>query len=48
MTMEEPDLLAAEWANTIPIEEAPTASAPKIYRSTPPHKKTVPTISVLS
>jgi hypothetical protein len=29
MTVEEPDLLAAEWANTIRVEEAPTAAAPK-------------------
>jgi hypothetical protein len=29
MTMEERDPLVAEWANTIRVEEAPTASAPK-------------------
>jgi hypothetical protein len=29
MTMEERDLLAAKWANTIRVEEAPTASSPK-------------------
>jgi len=29
MTMEERDPYVAEWANTIRIEEAPTASAPK-------------------
>jgi hypothetical protein len=29
MTMEERNPLVAEWANTIRIEEAPTASAPK-------------------
>lgn len=29
MTMEERDPLVAEWANTIRVEEAPTAAAPK-------------------
>ena len=29
MTMEERDPLVAEWANTIRVEELPTASAPK-------------------
>ena len=29
MTMEERDPLVAEWANTIRVEEAPTATAPK-------------------
>lgn len=29
MTMEERDPLVAEWANTIRVEEVPTASAPK-------------------
>jgi hypothetical protein len=29
MTMEERNPLVAEWANTIRVEEAPTASAPK-------------------
>jgi len=29
MTMEERDPYVAEWANTIRVEEAPTASAPK-------------------
>lgn len=29
MTMEERDPYVAEWANTIRIEDAPTASAPK-------------------
>lgn len=29
MTMEERDPLVAEWANTIRVEEAPTASVPK-------------------
>ena len=29
MTMEERDPLVAEWANTIRVEEIPTASAPK-------------------
>ena len=29
MTMEERDPLVAEWANTIRIENAPTASAPQ-------------------
>ena len=42
MTMEERDPLVAEWANTIRVEEAPTASAPKTYRPHASHKKTVP------
>jgi len=29
MTMEERDPLVAEWANTIRVEEAPAAAAPK-------------------
>jgi hypothetical protein len=29
MTMEERDPLVAEWANTIRVEEAPTAAVPK-------------------
>jgi hypothetical protein len=29
MTMEERDPLVAEWANTIRVEEIPTAAAPK-------------------
>ena len=29
MTMEERDPYVAEWANTIRVEEIPTASAPK-------------------
>ena len=29
MKMEERDPLVAEWANTIRVEEVPTASAPK-------------------
>jgi hypothetical protein len=29
MTMDERDPLVAEWANTIRVEETPTASAPK-------------------
>jgi hypothetical protein len=29
MTMEERDPLVAEWANTIRVEEVPTATAPK-------------------
>ena len=29
MTMDERDPLVAEWANTIRVEEVPTASAPK-------------------
>ncbi|MDZ4854452.1 MAG: hypothetical protein SGJ26_06315 [Nitrospirota bacterium] len=29
MTMEARDPLVAEWANTIRVEEAPTAAAPK-------------------
>jgi hypothetical protein len=29
MKMEERDPYVAEWANTIRVEEAPTASAPK-------------------
>ena len=29
MTMEERDLLVAEWANTIRVEKAPTTAAPK-------------------
>jgi hypothetical protein len=29
MTMEERNPLVAEWANTIRVEEAPTAAAPK-------------------
>jgi hypothetical protein len=29
MTMEERDPIVVEWANTIRVEEVPTASAPK-------------------
>ena len=39
MTMEERNPLVAEWANTIRVEEAPTATAPKTYRSTRAHKQ---------
>ena len=40
--METRDPLIAKWANTIRVEEAPTAATPKTEPLTPSHKKTIP------